>query len=277
MISVVTPCLNIISGGREDFFRKMMDSVRNQSYKDLEHIIVDNGSTDGTREILEEYRNKGWIKLASEEKRGIYPPMNKGVKLAQGKYINIMNTDDYFTDLDYLRKVVEKIEKTGVDFVHADRVIKSREGKADSIKRGNERQAYFRMPFRHQTMLVKKEIFDEIGLFDENYQVCSDYKWIIKMLLAGKKGLYIAKTVVCSLDGGASSNRAKCIEEVGQILFECYGKRYGLSLEDCQKIYLQEFSFKFMAKILLKIKSWEIRKSLIYGSYQRLINATRAL
>lgn len=272
MITVVTPCLNIISDGREDFFRKMMDSVHNQSYKDIEHIVVDNGSTDGTEKILEEYQNKGWIKLIFEDKRGVYPPMNKGVRLSQGKYINIMNTDDYFTDLDYLKKAVEKIEKTGVDFVHADRVIKSREGKIDSIKKGNEKHAFFRMPFRHQTMLVKKEIFNEIGLFDEKYQVCSDYKWIIKMLLVEKKGLYIPNTVVYSLDGGASSNRVKCIEEVTQILFECYGKKYGLSLEDCQKIYLQKFSFKFTTKILLKIKDWRIKKSLIYGFCQKIIS-----
>lgn len=271
MISVITPCLNIISDRREVFFRKMIESVHNQSYKKLEHIVVDGKSTDGTIKLLEEYQEKDWIKLVVEEKRGIYPPMNKGIKLAKGEYINIMNTDDYFIDLDYLKIAVEKIEKMKVDFIHADRIIKSRTGKPDSIKRGNKRQAYFRMPFRHQTMLVKKEIFDDVGLFDENYQICSDYKWVIKMLLARKKGFYLPKVVVCSLDGGASSNREKCIEEVAQILHECYGEKYGLSMNDCQRIYLRKFSSGFFIKIFSKIKNWEIRRSLIYGYFQGLL------
>ena len=271
MISIVTPCLNIISEKRENTFRKMMESVHKQSFPEIEHIVVDNGSTDGTLKILEEYKQKGWITLVSEKKRGIYPAMNKGVKLAKGSYVNIMNTDDYFIDLNFLETAVKKMEETGADFVHADRVIKSKMGRPDSIKRGNEQHAFYRMPFRHQTMVAKKEIFDEIGLFDENYQVCSDYKWVIQMLLANKKGYYLPKTVVCSLDGGASSNRAKCIEEVSQILFKCYGRQYNLSQFDCHQIYLRKFSFNLMLKILFRVKNLKIKKSLLYGWLESFI------
>ncbi|MFA5023134.1 MAG: glycosyltransferase family 2 protein [Candidatus Paceibacterota bacterium] len=274
MISVVTPCLNIVSEGREEFFRKMMGSVHNQSFKDTEHIVVDNGSTDGTMEILEEYRQKGWITvLAREEKRGIYPAMNHGIRLTKGDYINIMNTDDYFTDLNFLETAIKNIKKTGTDFIHADWVIKSKKDKPDSIKKGNEQQAFFRMPFRHQTMVVKKEIFDEIGLFDENYQVCADYKWVIKMLLANKKGYYLPQVVVCSLDGGASSNRPKCIEEVSKILFESYGEKYGLTLSDCKKIYERKFSLSLVFKIFFKVKNNKIKKSIFYGLFQELKSA----
>jgi len=248
-----------------------MESVHKQSFPEIEHIVVDNGSTDGTLKILEEYKQKGWITLVSEEKRGIYPAMNKGVKLAKGNYINIMNTDDYFTDFNFLETAIKKIKETGADFVHADRVIKSKIGKPDSIKRGNERHAFFRMPFRHQTMVVKKEIFDEIGLFDENYQICSDYKWVIQILLANKKGYYLPETVVCSLDGGASSNRAKCIEEVSQILFESYGSKYNLTLPDCRQIYLKEFTLSLIIKILFKVKDRKIKRSLVYGWLESFI------
>jgi len=243
-----------------------MGSIHHQSYTNIEHIVIDNNSTDNTKILLNEYSRNGWITtLAFEPERGIYTTMNKGITLAKGNYINIMNTDDYFIDLNYLEKAVTKINETNTDFVHADRLIKSKSGKPDTVKRGNERQAFFRMPFRHQTMVVKREIFDEIGLFDEKYQVCADYKWVLQMLIASKKGLYIPQTVLSSLDGGASSNREKCVEEVSQILFECYGKEYNLTLEDCKNIYLRNFSTKLISKIIFKIKNRKIRNSLIYG------------
>ena len=190
--------------------------------------------------------------------------MNRGLKLVQGDYVNIMNTDDYFIDLNFLKDAVDIFSKDEIDFIHADRIIKSRTGEPDAIKRGNERQVFFRMPFRHQTMIVKKEVFDEVGLFDESYKVCSDYKWVLQILLAGKIGYYLPKAVVCSLDGGASSNRSKCIEEVTKILFECYGEQYGLTMEDCQNIYLRKISDVLFSKIIANVKNEKVVESLRY-------------
>jgi glycosyltransferase involved in cell wall biosynthesis len=263
LISVITPCFNICKDGRLDYFKKMMDSVHNQSYINIEHIVVDGGSTDGTLSILEEYIRKGWItKLVSEKDKGVYEAMNKGIKLSKGNYINIMNTDDYLLDLNYFEKSISKLRK--YDFVHADRIIKSRNNKKESIKKGNELNAFFRMPFRHQTMIIKKDVFNDVGLFDENYVIASDYKWVVNMLLSNKKGFYFPRLIICSLDGGVSSNRQKCIEEVSKILFESYGMKYNLSLDECQKIYLRKISFSLLTKIIFKVKNWKIKKSLIY-------------
>lgn len=265
MISIVTPCFNIISEGREELFHRMMDSVHQQSFENIEHIVVDNDSNDGTDKILKTYLEKGWItRVVREKKRGIYPAMNAGLNLVQGDFINIMNTDDYFSDLDYLSTAAETLNDNEIDFIHADRLIKSRLGNPDVIKKGNELQAYFRMPFRHQTMLVRKNVFDNVGLFDENYQICADYKWMLQMLLAGKKGYYLPKVVVYSLDGRASSNREKCIKEVTQVLYECYGQQYGLTLDDCQNIYLRKVSDKLLSKIVSQISNKKIVKSLKY-------------
>jgi hypothetical protein len=114
------------------------------------------------------------------------------------------------------------------------------------------------------SMVVKKDVFNELGLFDENYVIASDYKWVINMLLLNKKGFYLPRLIICSLDGGASSNREKCIEEVSEILFESYGKIYDLNLDECQKIYLRKISFSLLIRILFNIKNWKIKKSLIY-------------
>lgn len=265
ILSIITPCLNIIKDGREVYFHKMMESVHNQSYKNIEHIVIDGGSNDGTVALLESYKNKGWItKIISEKDTGIYNALNKGIKLAKGSYINIMNTDDYFLDLNFFKKGIEKLEKLSIDFVHADKIIKSKDGKKDAIKKGNKFNSFFRMPFRHQTMIVRKEVFDKVGLFDERYKIASDYKWVMKMILANKKGFRFSQITLCSLDGGISSDRSKCIEEVSIILFETYGNKYKLTLEECKAIYLRKISFKLLFKVLRKVKNWKIKSSLIY-------------
>lgn len=272
MISVITPCLNIFKEGRKNFFDKMMKSVHTQSYADIEHIFVDGGSKDGTKNLLKEYQKKGWIDvLLSEKDGGIYEAINKGLSLAKGEYVLIMNTDDYFLEKKYLERCVKKLRTGLFDFTHADRIIKSREKKSDAIKKGDERVAFFRMPFRHQTMVVRKSVFDELGSFDEKYKIAADYKFILQMLLAGKKGYHFPEIVLCSLDGGVSSDRKKCEEEVSRVLYGCYGEKYGLSLKECEIIYLRKVNLRLMVKIFFHIPSGKIKKSLLLCFWKSLM------
>jgi len=269
MISVITPCLNIVSDGRGDWFEKMMKSVHEQSYENIEHIVIDGGSTDSTRALVEKYIDKGWVShFQTQSGKGIYNAINSGLQLANGEYINIMNTDDYFTDEDFFMTSVSKINNTKADFTHADRIIESRGDGATHIKKGDERVAFSRMPFRHQTMIVRRKVFDEIGLFDENYKIASDYKYVLKMLLAGKKGHHIPKTFVYSLGGGVSSDRNLCIKEVSRVLYEVYGKKYGLTLNDCIGVYTKNIPPPLFLKIIIKIKNKMIRNSLVYGYFK---------
>jgi len=268
MISVITPCYNLIKENRVAWFEKMMRSVHEQSYPDIEHIAIDDGSDDETMELLRRYQKNGWLnRIIQKNHVGIYHTMNQGLKTARGEYINIMNTDDYILDNNFFKESIVSLEKSGADFSHGDRIIKSPSGFPDAKKKGNEKTAFFRMPFRHQTMIVRKNIFDEIGLFDEKYKIASDYKWILKMLLSGKRGIYIPKTFICSLAGGASSNRQGCIDEVSQIIYEAYGEKYGLSPEECRQIYLRKIRLPLLLKILAAVQNNKIKRSLLYCYY----------
>lgn len=265
MISVITPCKNVISEGREVFFRKMIITLRDQTYQNFEHILVDGGSEDGTTDLLEEYLNSGHIDtLISEKDNNLYEAINKGLKLAKGEYVYVMNTDNYFATEKFFKRSLEAIDKYEVDFTHADRIIVKRDGGPSSIKRGDERVAFFRMPFRWQTMLIKKEIYDEFGPFDERFEIASDYKFMLKMLLAGKRGYYFPEVFIYSLDGGITKDRQKCIAEVTQVLFECYGEKYGLTLDDCKNIYQKTISPDLFSKIISNVKDRRILESLRY-------------
>lgn len=263
MISVITPCLNIRKDNRLEYFHRMMNNIHNQTWTDLEHIIIDGNSNDGTMEVLRKYHEKGWVnQLISEKDNGIYSAINKGIIASNGEFVQIMNTDDYFLDADYFRKSMIALQNRQIDFTHADRIIKSRNGKPDYVKRGDEKIAFFRMPFRHQTMIVRRTVFDEIGLFDENYKIAADYKFALQMLLAGKKGHYFPETVLCSLDGGISSNKEKCIQEASRVLYETYGQGNNLAPADCKAIYLRKISSSLHSKILANIKNQRILDSL---------------
>ncbi len=263
MISVITPCKNVISEGREAFFRKMIPSLYEQTYDDFEHIVVDGGSEDGTVELLEEYQKKGQIDLLiSEKDNNVHEAMNKGLRRAKGEVIHVMNSDNFFTTNLFFERSLAALEKYEVDFTHADRSIVRRDGGPTTVKKGDERVAFFRMPFRFQTMLIRKSVYDEIGQFDEKYVIAADFKFMMKMLLAGKKGHYFPEIFICSLDGGITRDRQKCIDEVTMVLFETYGKKFGLSMADCQAIYLQKISPVLFSKIESQVTDPMILRSL---------------
>jgi glycosyltransferase involved in cell wall biosynthesis len=244
----------------------MMESIHTQSFAPKEHIFIDGDSTDGTQEFVKKYEQRGWVsRFVSEKDTGLYNALNKGLRLARGKYIHIMNTDDYAVDHDFFKISIEQLEKGDADFTHAERIVESQSDGSLSLSHGDERVAFFRMPFRHQTMLVRKTIFDELGLFNENHQIASDYEFVLKMLMARKTGFHIPKIFIHSRDGGLSSNKKLCRVEVPQIIYNIYGKRYGLTLEECREIYTGKNMIALLPKILFKIKDAKIRDSLLYS------------
>ena len=89
LVTVITITFNIKKAGREKFFRQCIESVHKQHYKNIEHIIIDGASKDGTASILDEYFKKGWIRYIRESDEGVYDAMNKGIAMAKGKYITL--------------------------------------------------------------------------------------------------------------------------------------------------------------------------------------------
>ena len=109
LVSIITITFNIISNSRKKLFVKCLESVHKQTYKNIEHVVIDGASKDRTVDLIKKYVKKGWVKYISEPDEGIYDAMNKGIKLAKGKYISFLNSDDYYSGKTGIEMSVETL------------------------------------------------------------------------------------------------------------------------------------------------------------------------
>lgn len=199
--------ITIVYNSRESI-EKCINSVLSQAYPNIEYIVVDGGSTDGTQELIEPYKER-LAYYISEKDQGMYNALNKGITKATGDVIGILHSDDVFFDAFSVQKVVAKFADSDADLVYAKGIYVDRENE-QLVKR-----IYSSKPFKkrflnfgwiplHTTIFVKNTIFDTYGLYEEGYQIASDYEislrwftniairkvylneWLVKMRLGGK-------------------------------------------------------------------------------------------
>lgn len=187
LISVVTVCYNAA-----DTIEKTMLSVLNQTYHDIEYIIIDGGSTDGTVEIIRKYADRiaYWV---SEPDKGIYDAMNKGIKVATGEWINFMNAGDEFVDEGVIEKLFQNrtIDTVGVVFGDTLFIHKS---KQKIVKFGDDPHHKI-MPSCHQSIFCRRILLARI-LFDLRYKIAADYNLFFPIKTNGHR------ISICSIGGG---------------------------------------------------------------------------
>ncbi len=212
-ISVVTVVYN-----GEKYLRDAISSVLNQNYPELEYVIIDGGSTDATVDIIKSYGDQisYWV---SEPDKGIYDAMNKGVKKCTGEVIAILNADDMHLP-HTLKSVAEKFQSTDADIVYGKMIkVKELEGKnyeqevAPDL--GNVEQT---MPIFHPSTFVKKQVYDDLGVFDTRFKVAADYEFIYRCYKAGKRFEYLELPVSKFRLVGISNASCTSYEEAYQIL-----------------------------------------------------------
>ncbi len=186
-----------------------LSSVLSQSYADFEHIIIDGKSTDNTLEIVarfkEEYGER--LKVISEKDNGLYDAMNKGIALAGGDIIGILNSDDVLADADVLNDIAETFNKTGCDLSYGDIVFLDAETLTKPVrtwvaKTGNINLGWFPP---HPSLYVKREIYEKIGNFDSSLKIAADYDFMLRTIKSGATLSYIPKTIVKMRAGGVST------------------------------------------------------------------------
>lgn len=221
LVTIVTVTFNLIKSGREKYFRQCLASVHNQTYENIEHIIIDGASNDGTVALIEEYAKKGWVKYISEPDSGIYEAMNKGIKLARGKYIAFLNSDDFYHVKDAVKLSVMALEKNNADFSYAKfLMIDEEKNKKEVTEWGIEKFLYM-MPFGHPTMFTKTEIIKKEDGFDQKFKVAADYDLVIRLILSDYKGIFLDKSIVSYRYGGVCC-KVDYSDEIAQIYIKNY-------------------------------------------------------
>jgi len=206
-ISIIT-----ITYNSAQTLRRALESVQKQTYSDIEHVLVDGASTDGTRAMIEAYAashtNVRWV---SEKDDGIYNAINKGVKMATGDVIGFLHSDDVLYNAETIAHIAEAFETAKADVVYGDlqyckgdkvvRRWKSNEFNPRALK-------YGWMP-PHPTMYVRREVYEQVGEYDEWFRISADYDMILRIFTAGYKTRYVPEVLVCMETGGASNRDTK--------------------------------------------------------------------
>lgn len=201
-ISVVMVCLNAVNCIEES-----LASVVGQTSGDIEYVVIDGGSTDGTLEVIDRYRSR-IDTLVTEPDRGLYHAMNKGIQAATGDYLYFLNSDDRFFDENVVADVVAVLrEDPSLDLVYGD-VVMENEGQ---IYRQSQvpvltRESLCRRGFCHQALFARRETLLRTGGFSEQYRIVADGDWLAKTLATGAKSRHIQRDIaVVSLAGLSSS------------------------------------------------------------------------
>ena len=207
VISVVTSVFN-----REDTIGDALNSVAGQTYPNVEHVLQDGGSTDGTLEEIARHARPNQV-LESVSDAGIYDGINRGIARATGDVVGLMHSDDLFAAPDILAKVADAFDDPSVDGVYGDldyvsasdtdRIIRKwRSGPYDPrrLSRGW-------MP-PHPTLYLRRAVFDRLGLYDTSFRIAADYDAMLRYLVRGGISLAYIPEVFVKMRVGGESNRS---------------------------------------------------------------------
>jgi glycosyltransferase involved in cell wall biosynthesis len=203
-ISIVTVTYNSAATLKDTF-----ESILQQTHQDIEHILVDGESTDGTVSIIQSYPHVS--KWVSEKDKGLYDAMNKGLQMATGDIIGILNSDDIYPDDSVLQKVAAAFNNPATDCVYGDlqyvhpqnlnKII--RIWKAGKYKKKSF--LYGWMP-PHPTFFVRRKVYDQVGLFNTSLKSAADYEMMLRILYTHQYNVSYIPFVLVKMRAGGMSN-----------------------------------------------------------------------
>lgn len=206
-ISVVTAVFN-----RADTIADAVQSVRAQRYEQVEHIVQDGGSTDGTLDVLEELSAPQML-LESQRDGGIYEGINRGISRASGDVIGLMHSDDLFSGPDILDRVAEALRDDGIDGVYGDLVYVRADDPGRVVRSWTSGQYEPRLLKKgwmppHPTLYLRRDVFERWGAYDTNFRIAADYEAMLRWLVKGRIRLVYIPTVMVRMRVGGESNRS---------------------------------------------------------------------
>jgi len=247
-VSIITPSYN-----RGHLIEETIKSILNQSYSNIEYIVIDSMSTDNTLEILEKYREKGKLQYISEKDDGMYYAINKGIKMAQGDIIAYLNSDDRYFQWT-VQKAVETFQKyPGIDMIYGDSLV------VDTFKNKNRLNIFasykkYWLPLGgvicQPTIFLRRSVFEEVGFFNTDFKYLADCEFWQR--INNTQGMKIIKIdEVMAMEYNHDETIRHIFQEGIKIekekLMFLYGKEYF-----CKRIRL------FMLRLYKELKLWKL-------------------
>lgn len=260
-LSIIT-----INYNNAEDLRKTLASVASQTYADIEHIIVDGGSTDGSVEVIREYEQSiasrlsplaSNLKWLSEPDSGIYNAMNKGIKMTNGEYLLFLNSGDCLVDEDVLSNVFQ-VAKDNIDVMYGD--IKVVYNNQEIIKKSPDvvtfQYLYSNAIFHSGGSFIKKTLFDSYGLYDENLRIVSDWKFFVEIFILKNVSYQHINLILSVFDlcGISTENQELMMKERMLVLRDLFPERILLDYEKFSSSSIKpltDYSKKELLKTLL--------------------------
>lgn len=234
--SIITVVLNDIQN-----IEKTILSVKNQTFKNYEHLIIDGKSSDGTVELIKKYSKK--IRLYIKKDKSLYEAINRGIAISKGEIIFLIHSGDFFADDNILEKV-NRIFKKKIDLLSGNiqfykeeekKIVRDWSIKLDKFNNTN----FFKVP--HTSLFIKKNLFNKIKNYSTNYKISSDLDFLIKLSKLKSNFYYFNQNIIYMKTGGLSTSANKIILRYKEDIKILY-KHFGLF-----------FLFIFILKILNKV------------------------
>lgn len=206
-ISVITAVFN-----SRETISAALDSVLGQLDVDVELLVIDGGSTDGTLGILRSYADRLNV-LVSEPDGGIYDALNKGIRRASGEVVGFLHSDDLFADASVLARIATAFNDPGVGAVYGDLLYVRKDNPEQAVRYwragafSDRRLSWGWMP-PHPTLYVRRDLYDRLGLFDTTFSIAADYDFVLRLLGTGRVGVHYIPEVLVKMRMGGVSNRS---------------------------------------------------------------------
>lgn len=202
-VSVITVCYNA-----SNTIGKTIESVIHQTYRDIEYIIIDGNSIDGTQKLIERYKDCIAF-FSSEPDKNIYDAMNKGIRAATGELIFFLNADDYFENPAIIEKIVDEYRVHPTDIIFGDVYLVDQLTNERVLKKHNDFDKIFlkKHCICQQAIFYAKAAFDKYGCFDDRFLIVADLEWLLRASVSSNFSFtYVALPISVFTMGGISNN-----------------------------------------------------------------------
>lgn len=227
-VTIITPTYNLLQNNLADDFNLLISLLDLQTYPNIEHLVIDKASNDGTLEMLKNYKNKGFFRFFSERDTGKFNAYNKGVMHAKGKYVTFLSCDDFIHDITSIYDIVNVMETNNADFSFAPAYCRHPEGFV-FLFAPSMHNAFQVMPCARQAMFFKKSMIEKENYFDEKFKTMSDFDFIMRIIMKGYKPVYFdSNYVTYKLGTKPLENPQKSEEESKAIYFKNFRSLYRL-------------------------------------------------